>query len=180
MLPAFFTKKEEKMRTEAIAFLTRWGVLFVFFYFILMGYERALQEMETQHVQSILSALGMATLNGPTSIQFFAGINRIEISALCSGLIEMVLLGTAILATQTRSIHSRLRGVIVGVFLLYVFNLVRIVITILQLHYTTLSFATFTHDILFRLILILGFAILYGAWLNFDKICMVLRQKGFF
>ncbi len=139
-------------------------------YFLFSPLEYSLQTIETRHVRSLLSSVGVQTQNGFTPIQFWVNDRLIEISALCSGLVEFALLAGAILATNTASWKKRIIGIVVGVFLLYVFNLLRITITILQIAHTNMAFAEFTHDVLFRIVLILGFAFVYAGWLHFSRV----------
>ncbi|MEK6820990.1 MAG: exosortase/archaeosortase family protein, partial [archaeon] len=119
---------------------------------------------------SLLSSVGVSTSDAGNSIQFWMSGKRIEISALCSGMLEMILLASAILATPIRTVRARILGVVAGVGVLYVFNLFRMVVTLLQLEHTSLAFATLTHDVLFRLVLIVGFALVYWVWLHAERI----------
>jgi exosortase/archaeosortase family protein len=92
----------------------------------------------------------------------------------------MILLGSAILATRGEKAYSRIRGALVGVVALYLFNLLRMVITLLQIEHSPMDFAAFTHDVLFRLILIVGFALVYGAWLQRKQIHEWAGKKALF
>lgn len=165
---------------EGIIFLATFLVAAVVLYFVLSPFETNLQKIEANQTQSILNAVGVDTTPAGNPIQFWMNGKLIEISALCSGLLEMILLASAILATPTATPRKKILGIIIGVAILYMFNLFRIAVTLLQLEHASFSFAELTHDVLFRLILIVGFAALYGAWLNFDKVRIVLRQRGIF
>lgn len=168
------------MLWEAATFLAHWGAWFALFYIFLHPFEYALQSFETLHVRFALSLVGVDTVSASLANQFFMNGKLIEISPLCSGLLEMILLATAILATKTEKVYTRLRGVMAGVVVLYLFNIMRMAVTLLQLEHESLEFATITHDILFRLALIIGFALLYGAWLNRIRLREWAAHKALF
>ena len=156
----------KKNAKEALLFLIRMGVFSAAFYVILFSAEGILQGMESQIVQHILRALGTHVNAGSVAWQFVAENYLIEISPLCSGLLELALLAGAILATKEYPLRARVQGVIVFGFILFAANIIRIVASVQQLIHTSLSFAEFTHGILFRGVLILGFALLYALWLR--------------
>ncbi len=162
---------------EGILFLAQWGVLAgVLFLLLSPTIENALHAVVSTHAQQGLRALG--TVNDPISpIQFWVQGKLVEISPLCSGLLEMILLASAMVVTPTIGTRKKIFGIAGGIILLYVFNLFRIIITIQQLVHTSLSFVEFTHDVLFRLVLLLGFAALYGGWLNSARIHEWARQN---
>ena len=162
---------------EGILFLAQAAVFAGVLYIILQPFEIFLQELVAQHTQWVLNALGTTTTFQNT-IQFWAGAYLVEISPLCAGLLEMILLASAMAATSTVSNVQKTKGILAGVALLYLFNVFRIVITVQQLVHTSLSFAELTHDVFFRLMLIAGFAAVYAAWLNFGKISAWGRGKG--
>lgn len=172
-------QRNKTLLREGILFLAQAGVFAGIVFIILQPFEILLQELVARHAQFVLNALGTRTIFQNT-IQFWAGNNLVEISPLCAGLLEMILLASAMAATNTVSNVKKLKGILAGVALLYLFNVFRIVITVQQLVHTTLSFAEFTHDVFFRLMLIAGFALVYAAWLNFGKIRVWGRGKGLF
>ncbi len=154
---------------EGILFLATFAGLSVVFYAVFSPGEGILQTLVASHVRSVLHAIGTPTqtLN---FFQFWAGNKLIEISPLCAGLMEMILLAAVMMATRTVSLSKKIKGILVGITLLYVFNVLRIVMTIQQLIHTSFSFAEFTHDWLFRLVLIFGFVMVYAGWLNWDEL----------
>lgn len=165
----FSSSETRSLIKEGILFLAQMGVLAGVLFVILQPFEMGLQELVSSHAQWILHALGTSTIS-ETNVRFWAESALIEISPLCAGLLEMILLASAIAATNTASLSKKIKGILVGVTLLYLFNVFRIIITVQQLVYTPLSFAEFTHDVFFRVVLIAGFAAIYSAWLNSQKI----------
>ncbi|QQR93105.1 MAG: exosortase/archaeosortase family protein [Candidatus Iainarchaeum archaeon] len=149
------------------------GILFV----LLQPFELHLQTLESELVQSGLRVVGTETRATANPIQFFAGEKLIEISALCSGLMEIILLVAAITATRDASVRKKVIGIVVGVGILFAWNLVRMLISIQQLLHTSLEFAEFTHGVLFRVMLVVGFALIYVAWLRSGEFLETGKKK---
>ncbi len=150
------------------------GILFL----ILSPFEIHLQTFEAHLVQKILNAIGTSTRATENPTQFFAENYLVEVSPLCSGLLELILLIAAVVATPDATWKKKIKGIILGGGLLFVFNLLRMTISIQQLIHTSLEFAEFTHGVLFRAVLILGFALIYGVWVHSPRIKMWASQKG--
>lgn len=148
------------------------------FWILLAPFEMYLQSLLANLARGGVESLGIITRATEDPIQFYSGNALIEISPLCSGLLEMILLGAAILATPTKPWGSRVRGLVVGIALLFILNLTRIILTIMQIQHTSLAFATFTHDVLFRIVLIMGFALIYAGWIHFPLIKKRVHAKG--
>lgn len=161
-----------------IVFLLAWGGVFVLFWGTFSWIEPTLQSGVAGHAQWVLEHVGVSTAPTQNPVQFWAELFLIEISPLCSGMLELILLSAAITATPGRSVRNKLLGITGGIFFLYVFNVLRIVFTILQLTHTSLAFATLTHDILFRITLLGGFALAYGIWLHSRVIWNSLTKGG--
>jgi exosortase/archaeosortase family protein len=178
MLHSFTAGKNPLLR-EGVRFILIWASLSAILWIIFQPFEIILQEMTRVHVQAILHAIGTNT-SSQTTIQFWAENKLIEISPLCAGLVEMILLASAMAAAKTVSHRKKVLGIILGMASLYVFNVLRIVFTVQQLVHTNLEFAEFTHDVFFRLVLLTGFAAIYWAWLNVDEILLRGRVKGLF
>ncbi len=169
--------EKREMAREGILFLAQLGVLACVLFLLLQPLEIFLQELVTIHARVVLHAIGTNTME-QNSIQFWAGNKLVEISPLCAGLIELILLASAIAATRTVSIEKKMKGILVGIILLHALNVLRIAITVQQLVHVSFTFAEFTHDVFFRLVLIIGFAAIYGGWLNIEKIVKKSRAKG--
>lgn len=149
------------------------GILFL----LLNPLELQLQAVEAELVQSALHVLGTSTRATDNPIQFLAGEKLIEISALCSGLMEIILLIAAIAATRDASWRKKIMGIIFGVGILFAWNILRMLISIQQLLHTSLEFAEFTHGVLFRVMLVLGFAFIYLIWLRSRAFLESGREK---
>lgn len=162
---------------EGILFLAQMSVFAGVLFLLFQPFEIFLQEMVACHARAVLHVVGTNTIE-QNSIQFWVEDKLVEISPLCAGLIEVILLASAIAATRMVSMEKKIKGILAGIVLLYAFNIFRIVITVQQLVHTSFSFAEFTHDVFFRLILIGGFALIYAGWLNIEKIRAWSKVKG--
>lgn len=150
---------------EGIIFLATFGVSGGVLYLLLRPVEIILQTLLSTHVQRGLEIIGTRVVE-QSPIQFWAETHVIEISPLCAGLLEIILFASAVLATRDVNMRKKMQGIVVGIIALYVFNVLRIVFTVQQIVHTPFSFAELTHDVLFRLILLVGFAAAYAYWLK--------------
>lgn len=159
------TLREKALLREGILFLATLGVVGGILYLLLRPFEIILQTLLSTHVQRVLELIGTRVIS-QTPIRFWAENHLIEVSPLCAGLLEMILLTSAIIATRGASVRKKIKGIGFGIVVLYVFNVLRIVFTVQQIVHTPISFAELTHDVLFRLILVVGFAAVYAYWLK--------------
>jgi exosortase/archaeosortase family protein len=94
-----------------------------------------------------------------------------KIGNLCAGDIEIALLLAIILATWDRSWRQRLWGCLFGLALIAIANPLRIFIVLAIGYYSSWSWANFTHDFLFRLMLIIIIVVYYFLWyVKYDRI----------
>ncbi|MEM0359712.1 MAG: exosortase/archaeosortase family protein [Candidatus Diapherotrites archaeon] len=89
---------------------------------------------------------------------------RIEISYLCTGLLETILLAGVILASAGIPIYKRIIGVIVGGIAAMVLNLARIFITIFFIYNSGIETVEFIHDFFFRAFLFVSVFCIYAFW----------------
>ncbi|MEI7960847.1 MAG: exosortase/archaeosortase family protein [archaeon] len=88
----------------------------------------------------------------------------IVISWLCTGVLEIIVLVSAIIASFGVSWKRKAVGVGVAIILGIIFNLLRIVITINLILTQNVQTVELAHDLLFRLILFFYIVIVYVAW----------------
>ncbi len=98
------------------------------------------------------------------SVFIIARGTRILISELCTGLFEVALVAAAIIASFGVPRRKRAAGVMGAVLFGFIFNAFRIFASAMQIITTGIEKAEFTHDILFRLSIILVVAIYYYYW----------------
>jgi exosortase/archaeosortase family protein len=98
----------------------------------------------------------------------------IFISQLCTGILEFCLLVSAIFATKEVILKKRIIWMLWSILLVVVFNIIRIVVTILFIVFFSVSLANIFHSFLFRLFLVI---IVVGFYYLFLKI--MVKQKYF-
>ncbi len=94
----------------------------------------------------------------------FSGNLKIIISYLCTGILETMLLIAAILASFGIDLRKRVIGAVAAFFAVFIFNLLRILITIFLILNFDLRIAEISHDLLFRLSLLVVIAGFYYVW----------------
>lgn len=127
----------------------------------------AIETWVANSVLGILKALGQAgsvSMGEVALIQLESG-TAIEISELCTGLTEFLVIVGAIAASAGISVRRRLLGIAAGGIATVLLNLLRIVVTVLViLGAGDLGLIEFTHNVLFRVFLFVSIAGIYMAW----------------
>ena len=95
--------------------------------------------------------------------------NVIAFTYLCTGLLEWMIITSAILASTEAKTEKRLKGVLFATIGVFAFNLFRINASILAVLFIGLEAASFSHDIFFRVFLFLSIAGFYYAWLKYAQ-----------
>ncbi|MBI2530446.1 MAG: hypothetical protein HYW05_04870 [Candidatus Diapherotrites archaeon] len=150
-----------------IAIIAAFALLHTAFFLIvpLQIYESAIASI----VAFIFGAFGVqASVNAgmePVVALFPNGL-QIFISYLCTGALETFLLIAAILASFGIDMRKRIIGAIAAFIAVFIFNLLRILITIFLLINLDLRIAEISHDLLFRISLLIAIAGFYYAWQN--------------
>ncbi len=113
----------------------------------------------------LLHLLGVASnvvVNAEPSV-IVKGVTA-QITNLCAGDLEIALLSAVILSTHDRRWKNRIAGVIGGILAILIINPVRIALVLAVGYYSSWQWADFTHDVLFRLTLIIVIVGYYAAW----------------
>jgi exosortase/archaeosortase family protein len=117
-----------------------------------------------------LGIVSIFGLQGNVAVQETALINlgngaTIQISELCTGIQELLILVSAIIASIGIAWKKRIIGAVLGAVIAVLFNFFRITATILVIASTKdLGTIEFTHNILFRVFLFATIAVAYIAW----------------
>jgi len=90
----------------------------------------------------------------------------ILISWLCTGILEIIVLISAILASFGVEWNKKIIGAIVAIILGAVFNILRIVVTIFIILSQNIQTTELAHDLLFRIILFIYIVGVYVLWFN--------------
>lgn len=151
----------------------RFLLWFILAYLLLSVVIKALAPIEAIELwvaDNVLGMLQLAGYSGSTSlaetalIELQSGIT-IEISELCTGLMETMIIACAIIASAGISWRKRLFGAVTAALATIALNYLRIIVTALVILGTgDLALIEFTHNILFRLFLFATIAGLYIAW----------------
>lgn len=116
-----------------------------------------------------LQAIGFETVlqQGEPVLIFLQGIDfPIALTYLCTGLLEWIVLISAIVSSGEVNSKKRMSGVLWGTLFIFGFNLFRIIASILAIVFFGLSFAEFSHDVFFRVFLFASIAGFYYVWLK--------------
>jgi exosortase/archaeosortase family protein len=116
--------------------------------------------------------------NGTVSILLQNPENTIiAISDLCTGLLETIILVSAIAATMEIHWKKRAVGAVAAVVGIFVFNQIRIVSTIYFILNAPLAVVELSHDTLFRVFLFVAIAVFYWLFLKWGKAKQQLRER---
>jgi len=117
---------------------------------------------------SVLTGLNAFGLEGeivpgePVGVQL-EGL-YVEISYLCTGLLEIIFLASVILASAGINIKKRIIGAVVGIIATMLVNFLRIFVTIYFIYNSSIQTAEFIHNIFFRVTLFATIFLFYAAW----------------
>ncbi len=162
---------EKFLESEDIKSGARFLALFSVFFLasIVLVYFAPLEQVEGFVAEQALFVLeansirGILELSEPVLILLSTG-HTISISFLCTGLLEIAVLASAILASYGISWSRRILGVLIAVFFAHLFNLARIVITVFAVLEQPPYVAELAHDFLFRLLLFAIVFLMYAVW----------------
>lgn len=143
-------------------FIALFAVIFLVL-FLLLSATTIPNEIAAKSTQLVLKLISV-----PSTLTWYENLPLIQLSnldvqinELCAGIIELSVLIALILATFEKPLKTRIKGAIIAVFFLLIFNAIRIAITI-----TTFgtNWFDFLHELLFRALLIITIVIYYALW----------------
>ncbi|MBI4044380.1 MAG: exosortase/archaeosortase family protein [Candidatus Diapherotrites archaeon] len=111
----------------------------------------------------------LATGAEPVTMNIAGLDNTIAFTYLCTGLLEWIIITSAILASTEAKAGKRIAGVVFATIGVFAFNLFRINASILSVLFLGLETAAFSHDIFFRAFLFVSIAGFYWAWLRYAQ-----------
>ena len=175
----YFKKKEKEIKKSQMKQFTWFVVGFVLFYLITTGivlpFQDPLKAMTAGNAQAMLSVqgienetIGFTEAIGENAFSFTI-INenvrqQVNIIWLCTGILEIIILISAMLASFGVSWKKKVCGAIGAIIVGYVFNLLRVWTTLNIIMTQKIEVIEFSHDLLFRLILFLYIMVFYVAW----------------
>ncbi|MCX8190447.1 MAG: exosortase/archaeosortase family protein [Candidatus Diapherotrites archaeon] len=147
-----------------IFFLISFSIIFIIFSFLPIE----IFEFFTAKISAaILEAVGYSTkiiTDEPVKI-IVNSKHTIEISYLCTGIIETIVVVSAVAASLGISLKKRLIGALAGAIFVNVLNILRIIVTIVAIsNLKDIGFVDFIHNVLFRATLFVGIAVYYAVW----------------
>ncbi len=168
---------------QAIKFLAIFLLIFTVLYSSINFYLISVELIYSNTSASILELLGfkgsITVKESLNSVWIVFPSIIIQISFLCSGLIELFVLISAVLASINTKLEKRVIGVLWSLPTIFVFNNARIVITSLILFNSSLEFADLAHNFLFRaslLIVIVGFYWIWFYWAEKGSLPLISKE----
>ena len=163
---AKFDKSEagKAMRFLAL-FILLYAVISLSFYALI-----PLEAVESVTANSVMHFLGWFGYSGEITagepvLILLEGRVKIQISELCTGLLEMFVLVASVLASVGISWRKRGWGVLLSVLVVFAFNIIRIVATsLIILGGAEIGVIELAHDLLFRITLFAVIVVTYVAW----------------
>ena len=165
-----FTKSPLSMRLDRgeARKTGRFVALFVLVYLLIsIGFYAIIPE---QSLQQGIAGATAAMFSGDVSLEenpvvsLPSGI-MIEISPLCTGMLELFIIVAAILSSVGISLKKRAAGAALAAAIVFALNIFRIsVTTLLILGAESLEVVELAHNILFRIFLFVSIAAIYIAW----------------
>lgn len=128
------------------------------------------ESITTLLASSLLSLSGTqhAILWAAEPIIRVAGVDAV-IGRLCAGDLEMALIAAIVMASSDRAIRQRLWGAFFGILTVFAINALRIAIVLWAGINLGWNAADFTHDVLFRMTLVVVILGYYAVWyLRYD------------
>ncbi|MFA7132159.1 MAG: exosortase/archaeosortase family protein [Bacteroidales bacterium] len=163
---------------------------FIFFYLLLsftinLIPQEYYKQLTSNSVEFILNASGIKTTTlgfvpcneftwfyeGIEGVchSFLVGEKTILIAWLCTGILEIIILVSAIIASFGLGNKEKLIGVILAIIVGVILNLIRIIFTIQIVLTQNIQVVEFVHDFLFKLILFVYITVFYVAWFYWAK-----------
>ncbi len=122
-------------------------------------------------VLSFFGVFGEVYSEAPVLLSLSVFKEKVWLSYLCTGLLEFFVVFSSILAAGGKKASEKALGVFASILFIFVFNTLRIVGSILAIHWFGLEAGVFSHDIFFRVFLFLSIFVFYAFWLfNSEKL----------
>jgi len=186
----YFTNQQSKIKSDEKKQFVFFILGFILCYLVITAIVSFIpaifyEQITGQTVQILLSAQGMnsesigavncneSTYLGDTiqsqCYSFNINEKQVVISWLCVGVLEIIILISAILASFGINNKKKAIGVIAAVILGIIFNLIRIWITVNLILTQSTETIELAHDLLFRVVLFVYIVAVYVVWFNWAK-----------
>ena len=183
-LKKYLAKQDKNIKSDQKKQFTFFVLGFIFFYllltFLITPIEPFAKEFTSSSSAVLLSMQGVEISesdfytadDGEIVYSFFVGSDQksqIIISSLCTGVLEIIILICAMLASFGITLNKKLIGIVVAIFSGIIFNIVRVFVTINIILIANPEVVEFAHDLLFRVILLLYIMVVYVAWFYWSE-----------
>lgn len=163
-----FKYDEKEMKQGAkflLGFIVAFAVLFGIFLFVPLVWLEFAVALPVSFVLNLFGATNtIETAQEPVLILIDGFAGSVQISELCTGVLEVIVVWAAIIASFGITWRKRLIGIAGALVAGIVFNQLRILVTIWFVLSDSLGFADFVHGVLFKVVLFLVIAGYYALW----------------
>lgn len=160
-----FSRKESvKTGKFLLGFAVSFFVLNAFFLLVPLELVELFFAQVSLFFLNIFGFAGEIVFGEPVLIQLESVSQPIGISYLCTGILETVIIVSAVVSSFGIGTKKRLLGVVTALLAVVSFNVARIVASILIIIFFGLDVAGFSHDVLFRVFLFASIAGFYYYW----------------
>ncbi len=179
---SYWEEQQEKIKSNKRKQFTFFVLGFVICYLllstILYGFSNPLKIFTGAVSQGLLllqgvetSFVGLVDFEMETAYSFIINQTNqlIVISWLCTGVLEIIILVSAMIASFGIKFEKKLVGIGVAIFSGIIFNFIRIWITLNIIMLQNAEVFELAHDLLFRLTLLLYIIIVYVIWFNWAE-----------
>ncbi len=160
-----FSRKDALQAGKFIAAIV---VLFLFFGFVFslfpLEWFEGFFASATLWFLKLLGFKGVVVAGEPVLVYLDSFAAPLGFSYLCTGILELTIVWSAVLASFGIDLRKRLIGVAAAAIVLVAFNFARIISSILIIAWLGLDAGNFSHDILFRVFLFVVIAGFYYVW----------------
>lgn len=181
----YFKNESKKIHSDEKRQLLYFLAGFILFYLVLsllLGLipQEIYKQITGNAVEAVLNLEGIKTTSmgflpcdefswlsdGVIGTCYAFGVNdkTIFIAWLCTGILEIIILISAILASFGINRKEKIIGIILAVIVGIIFNVLRILVTIHIVLTQNLQVVEFAHDILFKVVLFCYITVFYVAW----------------
>lgn len=158
----------EKDVLQAGKFIAGLTLLFFLFNFLLslisIEYFELFYAFITLEFLKIIGFEGFLEFQEPVLVYLSGIALPLGFSYLCTGLLEMSLVWSAVLSSFGIDLRKRIIGLGIGTLILVGFNFVRIIASVLIIAWFGLNAGNFSHDLFFRVFLFVTIAGFYFYW----------------
>jgi exosortase/archaeosortase family protein len=176
----YWEKKEKEIVKNPRKQFTFFILAFILFYLLFTALMIPFEDSTKAFTGSVTEGLlgmqgleasdgGMFESEGENVYSFFVKEKQIIISWLCTGITEIIILMSAIIASFGIAWKKKLLGVLGAIIAGLLFNFLRIWITINIILTQEAQVFEFAHDLLFRLILFLYIIVFYVIWFYYSN-----------